>query len=56
MSIRMPEDMARYYNLHTDCHAGQDGECEWHECPQLRDKEPATTGRHCPLDSGADGA
>jgi hypothetical protein len=32
------------------CHAGKDGECNWDECPQLRDKEPRATGRHCPLD------
>ena len=32
------------------CHAGRDGECEWHDCPQLRDGEPARSGRHCPLD------
>lgn len=38
---------------HTEislCHADRDGECEWHSCPQLRDKEPERTGRHCPLD------
>lgn len=32
------------------CHAGKDGECSWKECPQHRDKEPETTGRHCPRD------
>lgn len=33
------------------CHAARsDGECIWAKCPQLRDNEPATTGRHCPLD------
>jgi len=32
------------------CHAGQDGDCRWSECPQLRDREPEETGRHCPLD------
>lgn len=31
------------------CHAGMDGDCFWKECPQNRDNEPATTGRHCPL-------
>jgi hypothetical protein len=31
------------------CHAAKDGEC-WEPCPQLRDGEPATTGRHCPVD------
>jgi len=32
------------------CRAGSDGECRWAECPQLRDREPEETGRHCPLD------
>lgn len=35
---------------HAGCHAGRDGDCIWKDCPQLRDKEPETTGRHCPLD------
>jgi len=34
------------------CHGASDGECFWGECPQLRDNEPAATGRHCPLDVG----
>lgn len=34
------------------CHAGQDGDCNWSKCPQLRDNEPHTTGRHCPIDDG----
>lgn len=33
------------------CKADQDGECHWKECPQIRDMEPDSTGRHCPLDS-----
>ena len=32
------------------CHAGTDGDCEWTECPQLKDNEPQLTGRWCPLD------
>lgn len=32
------------------CHSGQDGECTWKHCPQLRDGEPEKSGRHCPLD------
>lgn len=32
------------------CHASMDGECSWDKCPQIRDKEPETSGRHCPLD------
>lgn len=31
------------------CHAGKDGDCIWPECPQLRDNEPAASGRSCPL-------
>ena len=31
------------------CHGHKDGECHWEQCPQLRDSEPATTGRSCPL-------
>lgn len=34
--------------------ARSDGECEWSECPQLRDGEPAKTGRHCPIDTWVD--
>ena len=34
----------------TGCHADDDGDCNHAQCPQLRDKEPDTTGRHCPLD------
>lgn len=36
------------------CHGGRDGECNWKRCPQIRDNEPETTGRHCPLDNGDD--
>ena len=35
----------------TRCAAGRDGECGHAQCPQLRDNEPCTTGRHCPLDN-----
>ncbi len=31
------------------CHVHKDGECHWEQCPQLRDGEPAATGRSCPL-------
>lgn len=33
----------------TRCAAHQDGDCSHKECPQLRDNEPAATGRNCPL-------
>ena len=39
----------------TRCQSGRDGDCNWSACPQLRDNEPAATGRHCPLDDGEDG-
>jgi len=35
----------------TRCAADRDGECSHVQCLQLRDNEPATTGRHCPLDN-----
>lgn len=38
----------------TGCAAGRDGECHHSQCPQIRDNEPAATGRHCPLDNRSD--
>lgn len=35
----------------SHCAAHSDGECHHAQCPQLRDNEPAATGRHCPLDT-----
>lgn len=32
------------------CMADDDGHCTWGGCPQVRDGEPAATGRHCPRD------
>lgn len=32
------------------CAANRDGECSHSDCPQIRDSEPFTSGRHCPLD------
>lgn len=46
-----------YVTRHEDnrrCHSARDGECNWRHCPQLRDKEPAATGRHCPYDTSTD--
>jgi hypothetical protein len=40
----------------TRCQADDDGYCDWSECPQLRDGEPACSGRHCPLDLDDEGA
>lgn len=36
------------------CHASRDGDCSWSACPQLRDNEPHSTGRHCPIDNRSD--
>jgi hypothetical protein len=36
------------------CKSSRDGECVWKDCPQLRDREPDATGRHCPLDTWDD--
>lgn len=36
----------------TRCQCGDDGDCTWASCPQLRDGEPKRSGRHCPLDQG----
>ncbi len=33
------------------CAAARDGECSHKECSQLRDNEPMSTGRHCPIDN-----
>lgn len=43
-------DTAKRAKKH-DCRAGKDGDCIWKKCPQLRDNEPARSGRHCPLDN-----
>lgn len=42
------------FTEHEGCHAARDGDCFWDKCPQLRDKEPETSGRHCPLDTWSD--
>lgn len=39
------------YRNQGGCHADRDGECSWAECPQIREGEPAKSGRHCPLDA-----
>lgn len=30
------------------CRSERDGDCNWSECPQLRDGEPKRSGRNCP--------
>ena len=43
-----PIDIQRWIE---SCHAARsDGECIAPSCPQLRDGEPARSGRHCPID------
>ena len=50
----MPSVLVRAYlnrfHVSVTCHSGRDGECQWEFCPQVRDKEPFHSGRHCPLD------
>ena len=53
LRISSPESeqaMSNAESVGEGCHAGQDGDCIWKECPQLRDGEPVKSGRHCPLD------
>lgn len=38
----------------TRCASGRDGECFHDRCPQIRDDEPSSTGRHCPIDDWED--
>lgn len=38
------------YEQGSYCRADDDGWCDWKGCPQLRDNEPYTSRRHCPLD------
>lgn len=42
------------YEDRERCHADRDGDCSHENCPQLRDNEPSTSGRHCPLDTWND--
>jgi hypothetical protein len=45
--VPLPEEDAA---IRPFCQADGDDHCMWIDCPQLRDNEPETTGRHCPLD------
>ena len=38
----------------SGCHANRDGDCNWTDCPQAHDGEPARSGRSCPLWTGED--
>lgn len=44
-------DIREFYGLTSPCKADRDGDCDWALCPQVRDNEPQSTGRHCPLDA-----
>lgn len=44
------EEHAKAHGPPPRCRAARDGECSAVDCPQLRDGEPAKTGRHCPWD------
>ncbi len=35
------------------CASHQDGDCHHRKCPQIKDGEPAKSGRHCPLDTSS---
>lgn len=43
--------VARDPKVDGGCRSDDDGHCTWERCPQLRDGEPKTSGRHCPLDT-----
>ena len=43
-------------NKKEHCHANRDGDCRHKSCPQNKDKEPATSGRSCPLSDYEDEA
>ena len=46
-----PEARQQGPEAEVQCHAQQDGDCSWRDCPQVRDGEPNSSGRHCPLDA-----
>ena len=33
----------------SHCAANKEGDCSHPDCPQIRDGEPAKTGRNCPV-------
>ena len=43
---RRPDRVRRMMMEHTNCHAAKDGECFWEHCPQNRDNESHSSGRH----------
>ena len=45
----MCENCSKDFIKNNRCHADSDGDCYWELCPQIRDNEPETTGRSCPL-------
>ena len=58
-TVRAGEQMARQQEpaevpRWSGCHANRDGDCNWTDCPQAHDGEPARSGRSCPLWTGED--
>ena len=45
----MTEEMLMPPRSKGQCHSHSDGDCDWPGCPQIRDNEPARSGRSCPL-------
>jgi len=52
LKSKIHETIRNYFKKKNNqyCHANNDGDCYWKNCPQLKDGEPEKTGRHCPLD------
>jgi CYTH domain-containing protein len=48
--LKVRDEVRAQFPPETVCHSDCDGDCTWKDCPQLRDGEPAKSGRHCPLD------
>lgn len=46
---RQPDGLLMPPRPQGRCRSASDGDCDWPGCPQLRDGEPAKTGRACPL-------
>jgi hypothetical protein len=46
---QQPEGLLMPPRPQGQCRSHRDGDCDWPGCPQLRDGEPARSGRPCPL-------
>lgn len=47
--VKAGKEMAGATQPLTRCQSNSDGECDHHDCPQIKDGEPQATGRSCPL-------